>query len=492
MPTLAQALLLGSERLATPPPPPHDSLAAAWAQLDWASAKEASLLTAAALAGTARAAGTVAAGSLAGIEPAPAETQPPASTAAISVLRQLFAEEARPLLPEWLELCARRGARVPPFFLRALLDLARTPAERAATNAVIGERGRWLARHNPAWSWVFALVPTPNLEDWETGGEDERIGVLRHVRAADSAQARALAEKTWPDDSPDFRARVVEVLAMGLSLADEPILVRALGERRKELRAAAQGLLATLPESALARRVRAAAEALLQFHSGFLSKKIEVVLPAVFDPTWKADGIEEKPPAGVGEKAHWAQQILSLVPVRVWAEKFRLDAAALVALATKSDDWASLLLTAWTRAALLHREPEAAAALAEALLAQARKAKAIAPTGTVVSLLLVAPEEARWRILATDEAIAWQILGQLTGALSVEQGRTLLTLLAPSLVNGYNPGGSPTAMMAARRIPPVLREEASRLLTRDTGLSKPAEAFLRALELRAAIHAAFA
>lgn len=492
MPTLAQALLLGGERLATPPPPPHESLAAAWAQLDWAGAKEASLLAAATLAGTARTAGAVAAGPVAGAEPAPVDTQPLAPPAAVAVLRQLFAEEARALLPEWLELCARRGARVPPFFLRALLDLMRTPAERSAATAVIGERGRWLARLNPEWSWVLATASAPDLADWETGGEDERIGVLRHVRAGDPAQARALAEKTWADDAPDFRARVVEVLATGLSPADEPILIRALGERRKESRAAAQGLLATLPESALARRMRAAAEALIQFHSGFLSKKLEVVLPAAFDPAWKAEGIEEKPPAGMGEKAHWAQQILSLVPVRVWAEKFRLDAAALVALAAKSDDWSGLLLAAWTRAALLHREPEAAAALAEALLAQARKAKAVAPIGTVVSLLLVAPEEARWRMLANDEAIAWQMLGQLPGTLSVAQGRTLLTLLAPSLLSGYNPGGSPAAMIAARRIPPLLREEASRLLTRDNGLSKPAEAFLRALELRAAIHAAFA
>lgn len=492
MPTLAQALLLGGERLATPPPSPHASLTAAWAQLDWAGARETSLLTAATLAGTARAAGIVAAGPLSGIEPAPAETQPLAPAAAVAVLRQLFAEEARPLLPEWLELCSRRGARVPPFFLRALLDLVRTPAERSAATAVLGERGRWLARHNPAWSWVFATAPAPALADWETGGEDERIGVLRHVRATDPAQARTLAEKTWPDDSPEFRARVLDVLATNSSLADEPLLLRALGERRKELRVAAQGILAALPDSALARRMRATAEGVLQFHSGFLSKKLEVALPAAFDPAWKADGIEAKPPAGVGEKAHWAQQILSLVPVRVWTEKFRLDATALVALAAKSGDWSDLLLSAWSRAALLHREPEAAAALAEAILAGAGKARTPASNDSLISLLLIAPEAARWRLLAADEMIAWQILGQFMGTPSVAQGRTLLTLLAPSLRSGYNPGGSPTAMLAARRIPPTLRDEATRLLTQDHGLSKPAEAFLRALELRAAMHAAFA
>jgi hypothetical protein len=37
-----------------------------------------------------------------------------------------------------------------------------------------------------------------------------------------------------------------------------------------------------------------------------------------------------------------------------------------------------------------------------------------------------------------------------------------------------------------------LRDEAARLLERDNGLSKPAEHFLQALDLRAAMHAAFA
>ena len=47
-------------------------------------------------------------------------------------------------------------------------------------------------------------------------------------------------------------------------------------------------------------RWSARAEALLTFHRGFLSKKLEITLPAEFDAAWTADGLEEKPPAGVG------------------------------------------------------------------------------------------------------------------------------------------------------------------------------------------------
>ncbi|MES2692730.1 MAG: DUF5691 domain-containing protein [Verrucomicrobiota bacterium] len=496
MPTLAQALLLGGERLSAPPTPPHASLASAWAQLDWAGAKENTLLSAAALAGTARAAGPVAAGPIPAVDPAPAETLPSAPPRAVAVLRQLFAEEARPLLPEWLELCAQRGARVPPFFLRTLLDLARTSAERAALLPVLGERGRWLALHNESWSWVLAAAPALDPSLWETGSEEERIACLRQLRASDPARALESATKTWADDTPEFRARVLEAFAPTLSPADEPFLTRILTERRKELRVTAQALLATLPGSVLAGRMRATAELLLQFQNGFLSKKLEVALPAAFDPAWKADAIEEKPPAGVGEKAHWAQQILGLVPVSAWTKKFSLNAADLIALAGKSTEWSALLLGAWTRSAILHRDASAAAALIDVLAAQARRSVVNAhpnthPTVVAASLLAVCTDEVRWRVLGTDAAIAWHALAQLQGTPSLAQGRALLEQLAPAIRDGFNPGGSPTAMLAARRIPVALREEAARLFTRDNGLSKPAEAFLHALELRAAMQAAF-
>jgi hypothetical protein len=495
MPTFTQAILLGADRLGTPPPAPHAVLAEAWTQLDWTGAKDTALLEASALLGTARGAGALVAGPFAAPAVAPSEAQTLVSPRAIALLHQLLlTDDLRELLPEWIELCAQHDRRVPPFFLPQLFAACTALAERTALLRVIGERGRWLAAQNSAWGWVGAAAPAPALALWEVGSEDERLAALRQARATDPAHAAALLEKTWGEDSAEFRLRALAIFLPTLSLADEPLLTRALTDRRKEIRVAAQSALASLPASALAGRMRIRAEALLTCSRGLLGRKLEIALPAAFDPAWKADAVEEKPPAGVGEKAHWTQQILALVPFSHWTEKFELDPAALVDLAQKSSDWGDLLLGAWFRAACVHREPAAASALLRPVIARPQALGAGTPHTAATALLAVCPEAARWRLATTEADLAWTILPLLTTVPDLATGRAFFEHLWRSLRDGFNPGGSPTAVLAARRLPPALRDEAARRLARENeaGLTKPADAFLRALEFRAELHAAFA
>lgn len=492
MPTFTQAILLGADRLNTAPSAPHPVLGEAWAQLDWTGAKETALLEASALLGSARGAGALTGVPLPPPDVAPAESQPVVPLRAVAVLRRLLAEEWQTLLPEWLELCTQRGMRIPPFFLRTLFQIISDPNDRALLLRTMGERGRWLARQNPEWIWVAATALRADESLWEIGTEEERLASLRQARAVEPARAIEMLGKTWADDTPEFRVRALEVLQPALSLTDEPLLTRALSDRRKEIRGSAQALLAALPNSGLATRMRASAENLLTCPRGLLGKKLEVNLPAAFDPGWKADAIEEKPPAGIGAKAYWAQQILGLVPLAHWSAKLGVGAPALIALAAKSADWGDLLLGAWVRAACLHRDADASAALIRPLLAQP---KAL-PPGTnpqtaVADLLAACSDTERWRIVVAEPDIAWTAVPLLTGMPSPAEGRALFDQLWPGLRGGVNPGGSPLAVLAARRVPPELRDEAFRRLERDNGFSKPAEAFLQALELRAELHAAF-
>jgi hypothetical protein len=90
--------------------------------------------------------------------------------------------------------------------------------------------------------------------------------------------------------------------------------------------------------------------------------RLIVELPAGFDPAWRRDGLEEKPPRGLGERAWWLTQILSLVPPAHWESRFGADPASIVA-AAKTNEWASSLCTGWTRAALLFRTAPWAAPL---------------------------------------------------------------------------------------------------------------------------------
>jgi hypothetical protein len=113
------------------------------------------------------------------------------------------------------------------------------------------------------------------------------------------------------------------------------------------------------------------------------------------------------------------------------------------------------------------------------------------PQVAAAALLGACHEADRWRIAAAEPDIAWTALPLLTGTPGEAEARAFFEHLWRAMRDGFNPGGSPTAVLAARRIPPALRDEAARRLARDDGLSKPAEAFLQALELRAELHAAF-
>ncbi|MFC6750249.1 DUF5691 domain-containing protein [Deinococcus aquaticus] len=146
--------LVGATRGTLPTPGP-DPLGQATAQITRPDA-EGTLLARAALHALAHAAGRLpdpASDSLP--TPAPAETLPEVPERAA---RHLPLVIGTPHLSEWLTLCAQAGWRVPPARLPELLDHASNDGRlRPLLTPVLGERGRWLARFNPAW----AFTPPP-------------------------------------------------------------------------------------------------------------------------------------------------------------------------------------------------------------------------------------------------------------------------------------------------------------------------------------------
>lgn len=108
------------------------------------------------------------------------------------------------LLPEWLAAAAATGRRVPPYTLPDLLDRGRRDRSiREHLGVLAGQRGRWLAAYNPAWSY---LLDEPTGETWELGGAADRRAHLRALRSADPGAARRLLEGTWERETPDDRA----------------------------------------------------------------------------------------------------------------------------------------------------------------------------------------------------------------------------------------------------------------------------------------------
>ncbi|MEV0821409.1 DUF5691 domain-containing protein [Nonomuraea rubra] len=285
-----------------------------------------------------------------GVEPAPGEEREAVGRRAAERLGRLLGGEHERLIPEWLAAAAATGRRVPAYVLPELLERGRRDRSiRVHLGVLAGQRGRWLAGLNPAWAY---LLEEPTGETWELGGAADRRAHLSALRAADPGQARRLLESTWERETPDDRAGFVEVLADGLSMADEPFLEQALDDRRREVRQAAANLLTRLPGSRLSQRMAGRVRARVTISGD----TITVEAPEACDKDMERDGVRPKPPRGIGERAWWLQQIISRAPLSFWGRPH-------VLLGMKIPDWDAEVKAAWVRAAVLQRDPEWARAM---------------------------------------------------------------------------------------------------------------------------------
>jgi hypothetical protein len=319
--------------------------------------REAQVLGAAGALGLVRKAGFAPPLGRPGEPPAPAETRPTLGLQGQDALRQLLDDQYEALLPEYLQALAQHGRRVPHRQLVALLDyVAPKPELHPAAAAVLGERGRWLARLNSAWTPLLAAALDETT--WETGKPAQRRDYLRALRGQDPARARALLAEALPQEPAKQQAALLGTLEVNLGSADAPLLEPALASKSKDVRQEAAYLLVRVPGNALVERLWLRARPYLALHNPLLGRtKLEVTLPEAWDAGWQADGIEAKDARFTGEKAAWLGQLLCLIPPARWSAAFNASPAKLLALAADGE-WAELLLTAWRQALLLHPSPD--------------------------------------------------------------------------------------------------------------------------------------
>jgi hypothetical protein len=295
-------------------------------------------------------------------EPASAETTSLCSPAAADLVGNLLDLQSQSgeaeVLRVALDRLRRAGQHLPPAMLSALLDGAHREV-RPAMAAVVGERGRWLSRLNPTWSWLdettvetTGTIPEDADTVWQEASTARRLRLLRLVRASDPARARAWVQAAWRQEKADFRADMVRALQENLSADDEPLLEPALDDRSEQVRSAVAPLLARIPTSTFNVRMANRADTLLSY----VKDKLTVTLPQTLDKTWQRDGITQKPHGTMGERSWWLRQVLSFVQPAHWEEGFGLTPEALIAAAVAGGEHAPDVLDSWSEAAQLYHD----------------------------------------------------------------------------------------------------------------------------------------
>ncbi|MFO1424380.1 MAG: DUF5691 domain-containing protein [Candidatus Competibacteraceae bacterium] len=395
--------------------------------------------------------------------PAPPEAATPVTEPELTALLVRIFEEARaPLLVEACRLLAGAARCLPPRLLPRALELGRKSIGlREPLRQALGQRGAWLAGQNPDWNYaVLAGVEPAEQRLWDEGDIDQRVAFLRRLRADDPAEARRLLEAAFPCETARHRALLLPCFGERLGLDDEPFLAATLAsDRSKDVRLAAAALLARLPASAFARRMVARLEPCVRSERKLLRTVTVIDPPLSFAPEWKADALEEQPPASVklGARAWWLSQIVSYAPLDWWEEKLQSTTPAdVLALAAKSE-WKAALLAGF-RAAIRYQPDHAAwmLALLERGGFSPQEAAELALT-----LEPAAADTALQRLLAAtkDAALAARIIEAADFAWSLALWRVAQQRLPRWLAQQDWRFRSALVLLACRIPPAVLSEE---------------------------------
>lgn len=294
--------------------------------------------------------------------PAPPESRPECSQKASQLLElallEQFGKGTRVELARvWVQRCDQASRIADRRLVPTLLDLGTQHEDlRDGVASVVGERGRWMASMSERWTWaigstdmaVDADAPLPVIAE-----------SLRRQRRTDPAAGREMVIAAALGLSAADRAELYGALAVSLTAEDEPLLETLLDERSKKIRAVAASLLSRLPDSALSQRMIVRLEPLIEKKR--LGTKFGVELPDSLDGEAARDGIEEKPPSGIGRHAWWLEQIVALTPMQWWEDALGAYPSTLAHKAPTQEVWRG-----WLTAAIRQHDGRWAAALFDA------------------------------------------------------------------------------------------------------------------------------
>jgi hypothetical protein len=365
----------------------------------------------------------------------PDENPPVLAPALVSVLRQIIDDGPDPLRREALRRLTSKSACLPPQLLPRALSLAQsTPELRVELLPVLGVRGRWLAKFNPAWSYAVGNVEqAPNLSLWEEGTLEQRKHLLGRLRATDPAKARNLLQEGFAHLEARERVSLLELLGPGLSSADEEFLEENLADRSKEVRQLAAALLSRLPTSRYGIRMAERMTACLGQERKFFRQVLTLEAPVQFASDWKADALEESraKTESLGERAWWLYQMARALPLAWWTAKSGMSPAELIEW-VQDTDWSEAIARAWSEA--LKRSPDAG--WAAAFLAKPPAKGLTLDVFDLLACLPITEREAHWLRMLVDgqtKIARGDLLGRIVrdvsgggSALSAEFSRRVL------------------------------------------------------------------
>lgn len=273
-----------------------------------------------------------------GMESCPPETQPRVNGETAALIKSLLKANDEVMFRYLMHRCQTGGRVLTPELVPLVLDKALEQKKLSRSwLAACGETGRWLCRLNASWA-KLCVEETQKEDIWGTGTFEERKAHFRQIRQTDPAEALALLEKSAAEENAANRLELVEMLAVNLSVADEPFLQTLLKDKSQKVKKAAQQLLAITTGSGLNQKYTGyllRALSVKEERHLIVSKKTVLAFHADAAPDAELfkQGMEKVSSAkGVDDAVFWAGQALGNIDPEVLANRLGIAADELLKL----------------------------------------------------------------------------------------------------------------------------------------------------------------
>lgn len=317
-----------------------------------------------------------------------------------------------------------------------------------------------------------------------------RLAWLRQTRANDPTAAAGIITSHWPAEDAPTREAILRLVSENPHPCDEAWLeTLALKDRRQEIRDLATRSLVEIPGTAFHARATARLRDHVKIQRRLLKRVITIEPPAAFDPAWAADGLKEKPPGGIGEKAWWLRQIVSRMPLDQWPGLLGISQDDLFSL-SREEDWEKVLIAGWIESA--ERFPSRA--LAEIFIPFIAPMNpwpytAIPKSLVIKTILEKLPPTTQFAILdklaiMIERPVSLEFLAHIANHPPAGQGEAILHALEKELTANNSVLNRPQARALAICIPPSQIQPTLERLAKLPNLSSAAEEFATILEFR--------
>lgn len=325
--------------------------------------------------------------------PAPADERPRCSAFLAHQFALLCDGEYDELMPEWLGLLVRAGVRLPERMVPRLLDRAlrgSVDLDLSLVRRAAGPLGAWLAQINPDWR---PLLPASFVEQsFAEADRQERLRMLRALRAAHPAEARARIDAGLEREPAKERGRWLAILRDGLGPDDLPLVERARLDKSAPVRELALELTLAIESSAVALELWSVVRGWLHvaaYDSGLVTRALAALrgsyplpqrlvctLPSAAPPYYPGDaaavqdsGVAPTSPDGATRRhaaSEWLSWGIAHVPPARWLEVLDLDRDQLAG-ALLGRDVDELVRHAFAEATVRFADRRMADALVEAM-----------------------------------------------------------------------------------------------------------------------------